>query len=161
MNSINIVGTMTRDCEIKYTPSGVAIGTFGIAYNEKIKQNGEYKDKVNFFEVVCFGKTAENVNNFFKKGSQIGISGSLNFEQWEDNNGQKKSKVNIKMQSFTFIGKKENNQQQQRPYNQAEPYNHSGDLNRPANHEVYEYQQNNQKNHHQHPTINIDDEIPF
>jgi single-strand DNA-binding protein len=104
---------MTRDCELKYTQSGVAIGSFGIAYNEKIKQNGTYQDKVNFFDVVCFSKTAENVNQFFRKGSQIGISGSLNFEQWQDNNGQKRNKVNIKMQSFTFIDKKQDNQQGQ------------------------------------------------
>jgi single-strand DNA-binding protein len=112
MNSINIVATMTRDCELKYTQSGVAIGSFGIAYNEKIKQNGTYQDKVNFFDVVCFSKTAENVNQFFRKGSQIGISGSLNFEQWKANDGSNRSKVNIKMQSFTFIDKKQDNKQQ-------------------------------------------------
>jgi len=154
MNSINIVSTMTRDCEIKYTTSGVAIGSFGIAYNEKIKQNGSYQDKVNFFDVVCFGKTAENVNQFFRKGSQIGISGSLNFEQWKAQDGSNRSKVNIKMQSFTFIDKKSDNQQSNnQPQNQYQQQQQNTDQG--------QYQQDQMPQNNQ-PQIDMDSgEIPF
>lgn len=107
MNKVQILGTMTKDCEIKYTNSGTAIGAFGIAYNEKRKDaSGNYTDVAMFFDVTAFGKTAENINKFFSKGSRILIDGSLDFQQWEKD-GQKRSKVGIKVNGFDFIDKRD------------------------------------------------------
>ena len=69
MNKVHILGTMTKDCELKYTQSGTAVGSFGIAWNEKRKDaSGNYTDVAHFFDVTAWGKTADNINKFFGKG---------------------------------------------------------------------------------------------
>lgn len=167
MNSINIIGTLVRDVELKFIPSGVAVGKFGIAFNEKIKQNEQWVDKAHFFDVTAWGKTAENINKFFHKGKQIGISGSLQFEQWQDQqSGQNRSKVSIKVDKFDFVGSKQDGQsnnyapQQQNGYrpNQAAPgYANNGGQEYNAN--MPQQQGGMEQNI---PTIDIDtDEIPF
>jgi len=146
-NKVSILGTMTRDVEIRNTPSGAVIGNFGIALNEKRKdKTGNYVEKAHFFDVVTFGSTAENISKFFRKGSRILIDGSLDFQQWQDKaTGEKKSKVGIKLNSFEFIDRKsdnqgQNQQQQQKgsyevvrePYQQQQPqqnYNSSNATN--------------------------------
>ena len=111
MNKVQILGNMVRDCELKYSQSGVAIGSFGIAYNEKRKDaGGNYIDVPMFFDVTAFGKTAENIQKFFSKGSRILLDGSLDFQSWEKD-GQKRSKVGIKVNGFDFIDKKEQSAQ--------------------------------------------------
>lgn len=112
MNSVNILGTLVRDVELKYSQSGTAIGNFSIAVKD-----GYNKDKTHFFDVVAFGKQAETINTYFNKGSRILINGELNQETWEKD-GQKKSKVTIKLNGFTFVDKKsESNNQPQQQYN--------------------------------------------
>ncbi len=112
---------MTKDCELKYTQSGTAIGSFGIAVNKKIKnQSGGYDDKAMFFDVTAFGKTAENINKFFGKGSRILISGELDFQQW-GKDGQKRSKVGIVCHQFDFIDKKADSQAPSSGYSQPAP----------------------------------------
>lgn len=163
MNSVNIIGTITRDIELKYLPSGVAVGKFCIAYNEKIKQNEQLVDKAHFFDVTAWGKNAENVNRFFHKGKQIGISGSLQFEQWQDQQGQNRSKVSIKLDRFDFIGSRQddgsnhNTQMQGASSQPAQGYgNRTGG-------ESYQQGMNQQPAMNQSiPEIDIDaDEIPF
>ena len=121
MNSIQILGTITRDVEIKYAQSGTAIGSFSIAYNEKRKdQSGNYNDVAHFFEVTAFGKTAENIQKYFSKGSRILLQGSLDYQSWEKD-GQKRSKVGIKAMSFDFIDRAEKKQTQQAPTQKEMP----------------------------------------
>ena len=118
MNKVQILGTITREVEIKYTQSGTAIGSFGVAYNEKRKdQSGNYNDVAMFFDVTAFGKTAENINNYFSKGSRILIDGSLDFQSWEKD-GQKRSKVGIKVNGFDFIDRKNDTANQPKPPSQ-------------------------------------------
>lgn len=120
MNKVIILGNMTKDCELKYAQSGTAIGSFGIAYNDKKKdQSGNYVDVPMFFDCTAFGKTAENINKYFHKGSKILLEGSLDFQQWEKD-GQKRSKVGIKVFSFDFIDRKETSNQQQTPQQQSQ-----------------------------------------
>ena len=117
MNKIQLLGTMTRDCELKYAQSGTAVGNFSIAWNEKIKsQDGQYADKAHFFDITAWGKTAENINKFFNKGSRILIDGQLQFSQWEKD-GAKRSKVDIKVNSFYFIDRKDSHNQSQQHQN--------------------------------------------
>jgi len=109
MNSVNIIGNITRDVEIKYTAAGLPIANFGVAVNKRVKnqQTQAYEEKPVFIDVTGFGKTAETINQFFKKGSKIGIEGELNFEQWTAQDGQKRSKLTVTANRITFIDKKD------------------------------------------------------
>jgi len=154
MNKVQILGTMTKDCELRYTQGGTAIGNFGIAWNEKIKDQatGQYNDKAHFFDVTAWGKTAENINKFFKKGSRILLDGQLEFSQWEKD-GQKRSKVGVKVREFHFIDRKSDNQAQaprQPQSNYSAPQQPQGSQNQQAHSST------------PIPEIKIDsDEIPF
>jgi single-strand DNA-binding protein len=155
MNNVQILGTITREIELKYTQSGVAIGSFGIAYNEKRKQqDGSYGDVAHFFDITAFGKTAENINSYFQKGSRILLNGSLDFQSWTDNEGKKRSKVGIKVDSFDFIDKRDNSQPQtqQRPQPTYEYQNAQGRPTPPPQRQMPQ----------QPPEIDIDEDIiPF
>jgi single-strand DNA-binding protein len=113
MNSVQIIGTIGKDIEVKYLPSGSCLASFSVAVNQDYKKDGQLIKKTSWFDVSAFGKTAENLKNYFHKGSRIGISGELEQQTWTSNDGQNRSKVIIKLQGFTFIDKKQDNQQQQ------------------------------------------------
>lgn len=144
MNSVNIIGTMTRDIELKYLPSGTAVGSFAIAVNQDYKnQQGQKVEKTSFFDIKVIGKQSETINQYFKKGSRIGISGSLDQEVWTAQDGTNRSKVTIKLESFSFIDRKQDNQGE-------------------VNNQQPRQQQNNQAQYV--PEIDIDDmeeTIPF
>ena len=148
--------------EMRYSASGVAILKLNCVSSEK------YNDKEDtcWIECVALGKLAELLNNHFHEKQRIFIVGKLKQDQWQDQQGNKKSKHSIMIEGFDFVEPKQ--EQQQRPYQQAQPYNHSGDLNRPSNSEVAQYQQpypRNQGNgmpQNNQPQLDIDqDEIPF
>ena len=125
MNQVHIIGNITRDVELKYAQSGTAIANIGVAVNKKVKNaQGGYDDKPVFIDVTAFGKTAETLNQYFRKGSKIGIDGELNFEQWQDQQGQKRSKLSVIMNRLHFIDKKDDSQQgggqPQQNYNQGQ-----------------------------------------
>ena len=114
MNSVNILGTLVADVTIKYLPSGTAIGNFSIAVNQDYKKDGQTVKKTSFFNCVSMGKQSEIISNFFHKGSRILISGELNQETWQDNNNNNREKVTIKVNNFSFVDKKSNDNQGQR-----------------------------------------------
>lgn len=121
MNSINIIGTLTRDIELRYLPSGAAVGTFAIAVNQDYKkQDGTKVEKTSFFDIKTIGKQAEIVNQFFHKGSRIAINGELEQETWTAQDGSNRSRVIIKMKEFSFIDRKSDNQGQNRNDNQPQ-----------------------------------------
>ena len=147
MNSVNIIGTMTRDVELKYLPSGTAAGSFAIAVNQDYKnQAGQKVEKTSFFDIKVIGKQSETINSYFHKGSRIGITGSLEQETWTAQDGSNRSRVVIKLEGFSFIDRKSDNQSSQDQYqNQGQAQQH----------------QRQEKNI---PEIDIDDdfsEIPF
>jgi single-strand DNA-binding protein len=156
MNSVQLIGNMVRDAELKYTQSGVAIGSFGIAINKKVKnQQGGYDDKAMFFDVTAFGKTAENINTYFRKGSKIGITGELNFEQWQGQDGSKHSKVSVICNQFDFIDKKDGGQNNGYSVPQQQQQSHTA-------YQQPQQQQQPQRMPDQLPQIDIDEEeIPF
>jgi len=107
MNVVHILGTITRDIDIRYTQGGTAIASFSIAYNERYKnQAGEQIDKSHFFDCTAFGRTAEVINQYFHKGSRILVSGSLDQQTWTAQDGTNRSKVGIKVNAIDFIDKK-------------------------------------------------------
>ena len=107
-NKTLLAGNLTRDPEIKFTAKGSAIANFTIAHNRKWRtEAGEDKEEVSFIDCVVFGKTAENVAKFFKKGSAIFVEGRLKQESWDDKaTGQKRSKLVVIVESFQFVGGK-------------------------------------------------------
>ena len=124
MNVISIIGRIGKDIELKYLQSGSAVASFSIAVDQSYKREGQKVEKTSWFDVSAFGKTAENVNQYFHKGSMIGITGELEQQTWKAQDESNRSKVIIKMQTLTFIDKKDNSQpqqQQQGGYQQQAP----------------------------------------
>jgi len=91
-NTVTVVGNVTRDPELRFTQGGMAIATFGVAWNKK-KQDGE--EEVSFFDVTCFRKLAENVAESITKGMKVIVYGNLRYHAWDGNDGQRRSKVEI------------------------------------------------------------------
>ncbi len=91
-NTVTVVGNVTRDPELRFTQGQMAIATFGVAWNKK-KQDAE--DEVSFFDVTCFRQLAENVAESITKGTRVVIYGTLQQRSWENNEGQRRSKVEI------------------------------------------------------------------
>lgn len=104
INRVVVVGRLTRDPELKYTQSGIAVCQFSIASNDYAGQDKD--DKVYFFEVVAWGKRGEAIAEYFKKGDPICVEGKLIQQRWEDPEGNKRSKVLIQLQNFEFMKQK-------------------------------------------------------
>ena len=107
-NKVILAGNLTRDPELRYTPKGTAIASFGLAINRKWKsETGEAKEEVTFVDVEAWDRQAEVVAQYFKKGRPILVEGRLKFDQWEDKNThQKQSKLRVRLESFSFIDTK-------------------------------------------------------
>lgn len=101
-NQVVLVGYLTRDPEIKYTPSGTAVANFGVATNRKY---GEDKQETFFGEIIAWGKLAETCSQYISKGSKVLIAGRLKTEQWEKD-GNKKSKTRIVADQVRFLDSK-------------------------------------------------------
>ena len=107
-NKIILVGNLTRDIEVRYTASNLAIGNTGIATNKKFKnQMGEEKEEVMFLDITFFGRTAEIANQYLKKGSKVLVDGRLKLDQWTDKSGQKRSKHSLVVESMKMLGGRE------------------------------------------------------
>jgi single-strand binding protein len=111
-NKIILVGHLTRDIELRYTPSGAAIGKSAIAVTRKYSTNDEKREEICFVDITFFGKSAEIANQYLTKGSKLLIEGVLKFEQWTDQNGQSRSKHSISVESMEMLGSKDQNTQQ-------------------------------------------------
>lgn len=97
-NKVILLGNLTRDPEVRYTPNGTAVATFAIAVNEKRKdqKTNETRDHVSYFDIIVYGKQAENCGQYLTKGALVLIEGKLNQRRWDDKEtGAKRSKVEI------------------------------------------------------------------
>jgi single-strand DNA-binding protein len=105
-NKVVLVGNLTRDPELRYTPKGTAIAKIGLAINRVwTSESGEKKEEVTFVDVDVFGRTAENVGQYMRKGRPILIEGRLRLDQWDDKQtGQKKSKLGVVAETVQFLG---------------------------------------------------------
>jgi len=104
VNSLVIVGRLTRDAELKYTAAGQPLSTFAVAVNRKVKRGDAWEEEGNFFDVVYWGRGAEAVNQYLLKGKQIAIEGSLKQNRWQDAEGQPRSKVVIEANTVQLLG---------------------------------------------------------
>lgn len=103
LNVITLSGRITRDIgerDLTYLSTGNAKLTFSIAVNRSFQRNNEWVNEASYFDVVAWGKTAENLQRKIYKGLQCVISGSLKQDRWTDNNGQNRSKIYINLDSF-------------------------------------------------------------
>ena len=103
-NNVILIGRVTRDAELKYTPSGTAVTKFGLAVNRKRKQGDEYIEEASFFDITAWSKLAENLNQYLAKGKQVGVCGELRQDRWEDKDGNKRSKVGITATAIQLLG---------------------------------------------------------
>jgi len=105
-NLVILMGNLTRDPELSFTPNQVPIVLFGIAVNRKWKkQDGSEGEEVCFVECQMFGKRAEVISQHFTKGKPIFVQGRLRFEQWESG-GKQHSRIRVLVENFEFIGEK-------------------------------------------------------
>ena len=135
MNSVNIIGNLTRDPELRYTPNGVAVADFGIAYNRKYNKDGEKMEEVSFFDCIAWDKLAETMGKFCQKGHKIGLSGELKQERWTTTEGDKRSKIKIVARGVDFLTTKaeaqQNGQQGQQEQQQLPQSFNKEDLRKP------------------------------
>jgi len=105
-NRVILVGNLTRDPELRYTPKGMAIAKLGLAVNRNWKtETGESKEEVTFIDIDAFGKQAETIAQYMKKGNPLLVEGRLRLDQWDDKQtGQKRSRLGVVLEGFQFLG---------------------------------------------------------
>ncbi len=177
-NKVILVGNLTRDIELRYAQSGTGIAKTAIATSRKFTSNGEKKEEVCFVDITFFGRSAEVANQYLRKGSKILVEGRLQFEQWVDQNGGKRSKHSVIVETMQMLDSRSDTAQQGgSSYNQS---TNQGYNNTPSQQSAYEQPQQNsaynapqQQQQQQNkkaasmpennlPEIDIDeDEIPF
>ena len=102
-NRIELIGNLTRDPELRFTSSGSAVATFGIATNRTYVSEGERKEEVDFHKIVAWNKLAELVNQLLKKGSRVFVSGRLQYREWETQDGQKRRDAEIVLEDMVLL----------------------------------------------------------
>ena len=109
VNKVILVGTMTRDPQLKYLPSQTAVVEFGLAMNRKFKAaSGEDREEVCFVDCSAFGRSAEVINQYCQKGKLLYVEGRLKLDEWEDKQGGgKRSKLRVVVENFQFLGGRE------------------------------------------------------
>jgi len=106
LNKVMLMGNITRDPELKFLPSNTAICDFGLAINRTwTGQDGVKKEEVTFVDCSCFGKTAEILSKYKKKGDPLFIEGRLKLDQWEAQDGTKRSKIKVIVENFQFLNR--------------------------------------------------------
>jgi len=109
-NKVVLVGNLTRDIELRYSQAGLGIAKTAIATSRKFTSNGEKKEEVMFVDITFFGRSAEVANQYLRKGSKILVEGRLQFDQWTDQNGGKRSKHSVAVETMQMLDSKGDNQ---------------------------------------------------
>jgi single-strand DNA-binding protein len=106
LNKVLLMGNLTRDPEVRYTPKGTAVTELGIAVNRIYSgENGEKREEVTFVDVTVWGRTAENAGEYLRKGRPVFIEGRLQLDSWEDKqSGQKRNKLKVVADNVQFLG---------------------------------------------------------
>jgi len=157
-NKVIMVGNLTRDIELRYSQSGMGIANTAIATSRKFTSNGEKKEEVCFVDITFFARSAEIANQYLRKGSKILVEGRLNFDQWTDNNGQKRSKHSVVVETMQMLDSKGDNQGQQPQQN----YQQNNNTPAPSNQAPQQMEVVHEQIQGRPPAIDVDeDEIPF
>ncbi|MBI3600404.1 MAG: single-stranded DNA-binding protein [Nitrospinae bacterium] len=103
LNKVFLMGNLTRDPELRYTPGGAAVASFGLAVNRKYKQGEEVKEETCFVDITVWAKQAENCAEYLSKGSGVLVEGRLSYRSWETEEGQKRSKIEVVANNVQFL----------------------------------------------------------
>ena len=105
-NKVILAGNLTRDPELRYTPKGTAIAKLSLAMNRKwTGEDGQTREEVTYVDIDAFGKQAEVISQYLRKGGGLLAEGRLKLDQWDDTQtGQKRSRLGVVLESFTFMG---------------------------------------------------------
>jgi len=104
-NKVILLGNLTRDPQLSYTPNQTAVVDFGVATNRRwTGQDGTERNETCFVDCRMFGRRAEVVNKYFKKGGLIFLEGRLTFDSWQAQDGSKRSKLRVTVENFEFVG---------------------------------------------------------
>ena len=105
-NKVILVGNLTRDPELRYLPKGTAVARLGLAVNRKwTTDTGEQREEVTFVDIDAFGKQAETIAQYMKKGGPMLVEGRLRLDSWDDKaTGQKRSRLGVVLEGFQFLG---------------------------------------------------------
>lgn len=107
LNKVMIMGNLTRDPEIRFTPSNTPVCQIGVAVNRTWKsQDGERQEETTFIDVEAWGRTAETINEHLRKGRPIFVEGRLKLDTWDDKEGNKRSKLKVVCETFQFVDSK-------------------------------------------------------
>lgn len=111
INRVVISGNLTRDAEVRHTASGMPVMGFGVAVNDRRKnqQTGEWEDFPNFIDCTMFGSRAEKLGQYLKKGTKVAVEGKLRYSSWE-RDGQKRSKVEVVVDDLEFMSSRNSGQ---------------------------------------------------
>lgn len=126
LNRVTLMGNLTRDPEVKYTPKGTSVCQFGLAINSTYVKDGVKKTEVTFLDIEAWGNTADAIAKHLTKGQPIYVEGRLKTETWDDKQtGQKRHKLKVVLESFQFLSSRESGNDEQdeapRPQVQREP----------------------------------------
>lgn len=103
-NRVILVGNLTRDPELRYIPSGTAVAEIGLAVNDRVKRADQWVDETTFVDVTLWARTAEVASEYLTKGSSVLIEGRLKLDSWENNEGQKRSKLRVVAERMQMLG---------------------------------------------------------
>ena len=104
-NKVMVMGNITRDIEVRYTPKGTAVTDLGVATNRRVKQGEEWVDEVTFVDVTLWGRTAELAGQYLSKGRPVFIEGRLQMDTWTDSQtGKQRSKLKVVGENMQFLG---------------------------------------------------------
>ena len=104
VNKVFLMGNLTRDVELKYTPSNQPVATFGIAMNRRYKtKDGENREETTFVDCEAWARTAEVMSEYLSKGRPVFIEGRLKLDQWQDKEGNNRSKLRVVVENFQFV----------------------------------------------------------
>ena len=105
LNKVFLIGNLTRDPELRYTPSGLAVVNLRLAVNRRYRdKSGEQKEEVCFVTVTAWDKQAEVCNQYLQKGKPVFVEGRLQFRSWETTDGQKRNVLDIRAERIQFLG---------------------------------------------------------
>ena len=104
LNKVLLMGNLTRDPELRFTPSGTAVADLGLAVNRYSARDGERKTETCFIDIVVWRKTAESCKEYLHKGSPVFVEGRLQLDTWENKQGEKKSKLRVVAERVQFLG---------------------------------------------------------
>ena len=164
VNKVILVGTLGKDPEVRYMPSGGAVANISVATSEswRGKATGEQKERAEWHRVAIFGKLAEVAGEYLRKGSQVYLEGQLQTRKWQNQQGQDQYTTEVVLQGFNgvmqMLGGKSESGQSQSPQQPHQPMQNQNQYHDP---DINYAQQPQQPQQYNNPPVNFDDDIPF